>query len=766
MRVGTTILLTSLVLLSLCGGGLASAASGGDSALDVLATGPAGPSWAHAVGDDNAVVDAYASSDTGVISVTMQVDGRVVPAPRMACSGPCEVRQDLSIPTSGLKDGSHEVVLTASGGDGTVRSKRWFVTVDRTAPSLEVGGSLLDERDAAIGSPVSDLHVASSDSGVTASGTRSVRVLVDGHDFASAFADDCKAQPCRVQGTFYYHRGLYGLGEHRISVEAWDLAGNVTSKSWIVGMQQSGAPCTGNVMFRDASCVDSRSACQAGSDSKPAKVAAAGSDSDLGTLVTPVSEQVGNGRLTTKVAASDDGVSSLQTLDPVSVSNATGGITIGSGTGDICLLPDHRPQAATTVNDVAVEYSNDDGSKSMVRPNASGADLVQILRDKSSPTSASWKVALQPGQVLHELPSGDVALVQTPLPTPEDAAPTSRDIDPLHGADPVPTPSHGGLDQEPVGPPAPTDIGLTSVSDSQAMLENAASDLGGEVIGVIGAPRAKDADNDVVPTSLTAHGDALTLRIGTSASNTLYPVVAQAAAADWYIRTHQTWNIRGLRPGGGVNYQAIARYLENATTNGLTEICPYQTQALIGYMFQDGYATQYATDGNGGQCSSGNASFGEATITRDAVSSHSVQALTPYPGGGPRSAQKTIVGLVSGLNTNYAFVTAHTDQNVTQIDQAAAVAYYSGYAQQYLDGDFNATPTDYATSLGRTFMQNEYSLYYETDPYNQPTMGSLKYDYIFFSKNQWYYNYGTPVAGSDAYSDHKALMGTMYVMLK
>ncbi len=108
----------------------------------------------------------------------------------------------------------------------------------------------------------------------------------------------------------------------------------------------------------------------------------------------------------------------LETIDSLADGETSvapeGGFTLGDS---VCLSPATLTPAAsdaTVVNDDVALFANTGPEMdTAIRPTAMGTTVVQALRGPDAPESFAWNVEVSPGQELIELPSGDVAVVES-----------------------------------------------------------------------------------------------------------------------------------------------------------------------------------------------------------------------------------------------------------------------------------------------------------------------------------------------------------------
>jgi RHS repeat-associated protein len=149
--------------------------------------------------------------------------------------------------TDDVAEGVHtlSLVLVDAAGHPTVSS--WTEKVDKSGPIMPMGwinGTLVDAKDKRIPQGSYTVNATASDhwTSVASSGMGSITLKIDGSTVHAAGNPSVGTQDCNADGTGGCGGTLsttletenYGAGEHTITVEAKDRAGNLTSQSWKV----------------------------------------------------------------------------------------------------------------------------------------------------------------------------------------------------------------------------------------------------------------------------------------------------------------------------------------------------------------------------------------------------------------------------------------------------------------------------------------------------------------------------------------------------
>jgi hypothetical protein len=139
--------------------------------------------------------------------------------------------------TTALPDGPYRLRLVADdsvqtglGGPNEALSPEVTTTVDNTAPSVDVSGSLADAADLQplFGGEVASAHLIAHDAG---SGSTHVTITIDGDIKKSADAP-CSGGACDLSLDYDLDPTTLADGRHTLTVSASDAVGNSTQRSW------------------------------------------------------------------------------------------------------------------------------------------------------------------------------------------------------------------------------------------------------------------------------------------------------------------------------------------------------------------------------------------------------------------------------------------------------------------------------------------------------------------------------------------------------
>jgi hypothetical protein len=296
---------------------------------------------------------------------------------------------------------------------------------------------------------------------------------------------------------------------------------------------------------------------------------------DPSILAPATSATVEGQELKPALADSGQQLDSESTLTGSALSKqSTGEFELDTPAGELGLEARNAEVGAATlptlVNGVAAVYAGSaTATDTIVRPEPLGVASLLQLHSSASPTSFSWRVHIGPSQTLEQLSNGSVAVIEAEEEEPEGGEPSFASARAAGGgsahdmslASPFDAGAEEGFDggaaerehDETVSkegsegelPAAPT-VDTASSSPQSGELHpqdteheyDAASEAvtqaetsaGGTVVMVIQAPTVLDASGAVVPSSLSADGESVTLTLA-PAEGVTYPVTAETAVA-------------------------------------------------------------------------------------------------------------------------------------------------------------------------------------------------------------------------------------------
>jgi alpha-tubulin suppressor-like RCC1 family protein len=269
---------------------------------------------------------------------------------------------------------------------------------------------------------------------------------------------------------------------------------------------------------------------------------------------------------TVKPALSDTGVelTANTMLTGATVSKETPGeFAVKTPDGEFSLQPiGTAPDATTTptiVNGAAAVFAGTaTATDTIVRPDALGATALLQLRSAAAPSTFSWEVGLGAGQQLEELPNGSIAVTEPEsssvisgsLPEEMLETPKTESTEPSGeegvGGDAAEEELEssageaGGSEAPPAAPQVTTSeitpkSGELHPQETAAQYETATGFLAeakahsaNRLLMVIEPPKVMDAAGNIVPATLSAAGDTITMTVSPSETTT-FPVTAATA---------------------------------------------------------------------------------------------------------------------------------------------------------------------------------------------------------------------------------------------
>jgi hypothetical protein len=364
-----------------------------------------------------------------------------------------------------------------------VAATRTF-TVDASAPTLTLSGSLYSAPGGWVNQQVSSISASAQDPG---QGVTQLELLIDG-ERAGFGSQTCSAGGCSMSRTFSVDMASYDGGAHTAKLIATDAAGHIADKIWTVNVNPSGA-------------IGSEEAVATMRANLPQLVDASVPTTASDETVAPALQQDGTSLSATQTEAAESVGTSY-----------TSGISVGYPEFSTTLVPTDNPdRTANLVGSNAALYTNTMSSvDTFVRPTAFGSAIVKQIRGPAAPTDFSWRISLATNQRLETLSNGAIAVVQ---PYPHGA---TMDWSPLDHSE---TETANDLQ---LGNAADAETQMSAAEGQTATAWEQIHDL---TVGVIAPIPAKDATGQSVPASLTASGDTVTMHVSPSAS-AVYPVVA------------------------------------------------------------------------------------------------------------------------------------------------------------------------------------------------------------------------------------------------
>jgi len=474
----------------------------------------------------------------GPVSWAVCTKGRLAGCPETLAAS-------FSYNTSNMPEGVNSVTATPYDATWKTSTQVRQVKVDRTAPDLVLGGSLRDSEGESVQAEgplqlnTRAVDASPDEGGPETSGVRSVELLVDGaNPDPSRLRHDkeCPDGSCDYEGAFSLDASTLSPGQHTLTVRAFDYAGNQSDESWTINVAAPTPACS-----PPEPTTSSPSANIVSADQATSAVSA-----DHPEAVEPsVGATLEDRPVDPRLAASGSDLKTTEGLAATRLDADSGGaprLRVGTGESAVCVGPVDTTPAATSPEVVAgtsaVFPNTAPAADTIVRPVASGADLLTQVRASGAPEGTGWRIALHDGQRLEALPNGDIAIKQSSGP----AEPSEGAVDEAPEPDGEDDPA--GQPPEPDGEPVPGES-APPVAPDPAAIPNVVSQIQAaeqafgsapqptedvdDTIATIRAPAARDADGDSIATSLGVSGDVVTIRVAHQASGVAYPVLAQAS---------------------------------------------------------------------------------------------------------------------------------------------------------------------------------------------------------------------------------------------
>jgi sugar lactone lactonase YvrE len=216
------------------GTGTTFGASAGVAAL------PAGGIWVTASGTNRLQEwSAPVGTRSGVRSVTVKMDGKVLEKPEVTCpQGGCPLSGELIIPSGEFSAGTHTLEITATDGVSLPKTEPLNITLEPPPPSVTLSGTMTEE--VSLGTALSHYTLilnasAEEGTGISQPGrsTIATEVTIDGKRVVFGEAS-CTTESCPITREWILRSGEFAAGPHNVIVTATDRYGRTTIKKLTV----------------------------------------------------------------------------------------------------------------------------------------------------------------------------------------------------------------------------------------------------------------------------------------------------------------------------------------------------------------------------------------------------------------------------------------------------------------------------------------------------------------------------------------------------
>lgn len=340
-----------------------------------------------------------ASSQSGVVSSTIKVDGKSVDTYNPGCgTGNCVLTREWTLKSDSYTVGQHTVEVTVTDGSGLSSSKSMTMNVQRdaTSPQVESTGPLAEAPEGWVEQKNYSFTATATDT--NGYGVKQIRLLIDGTLVGESEVSSCEAGGCSKAKTFNVNAATYKGGAHEIAVIAEDGAGNWKKQTWTMNVDPQGA-----VGANEAT--DTLEAMEETVPPEEEFEPVASTDEFLEQQEIEAGDNPHFHWEEGKIVSS--GVTVDTEIDPVAETLIMEGLQ-----GPVELSPRlEASQPAVVENAAAVIPSTGVGADTVIRPEYSGAYMFTTIRDGAAPEEFAWHVHLAQGQYLTQLDPQHIAVI-------------------------------------------------------------------------------------------------------------------------------------------------------------------------------------------------------------------------------------------------------------------------------------------------------------------------------------------------------------------
>jgi sugar lactone lactonase YvrE len=329
-----------------------------------------------------------AMSQSGVVSSSIKVDGKVVDSYNPGCPAEnCPLTREWTMTSDNFAPGAHTVEATVTDGSGLSTTKSLSISIQRdtTAPQLVNSGPLADAPEGWVEQKSYSFIASATDPG--GYGVKQIRLTIDGAAVDQTIPTSCEGGGCAKVKVFNVNAAQYDGGAHAVTVTAEDGAGNWKNLSWTMNVDPSGAVSSG----------EATDTLEAMEETVPAEAEFEPVGSTLEYLEQQLIEAGDNPHFKMEEGqVVSTGVTTDTEINPVSDT-----ITSVGTEGPLEITPDNPvAQPEVVEGAAAVLPSSGVAADTVVRPEYNGLQMFTTIREYNAPTSYGWHVNLNPGQYL------------------------------------------------------------------------------------------------------------------------------------------------------------------------------------------------------------------------------------------------------------------------------------------------------------------------------------------------------------------------------
>jgi streptogramin lyase len=331
------------------------------------------------------------------ITTEITVDGKRVDSGQAGCNSEhCPLTREWAFESSAYSAGKHTVLAKATDGLGntTTKSLTMEVQPDKTKPTLQTNGELVEAPEGWVEQESYGLSASATDSGY---GVTSLAFKIDGQQVASA-SQTCADGGCPETLAKSVDMNAYSGGAHAAELIATDAAGNTAEKHWTINVDPEG----------HISTSEAEDTLRAVGETTDSDLVASTEE-----LISPEERADGNDP---SLIEGEDLLESRGVPNPSAISTDPEGgftvampdatlnvqpVTVGSGSTNMSITEESAAVAGNTTGNV----------DTVIRPIFDGVLTFSSIRDKAASEYFSWEVRLAEGQNLKQADPMDAEIV-------------------------------------------------------------------------------------------------------------------------------------------------------------------------------------------------------------------------------------------------------------------------------------------------------------------------------------------------------------------